>query len=58
LSALAGAGTQVSGPVAHDNLAVYFVHGSAAQGAVPMSLEETLTNGRVKVSEKTAASTR
>jgi hypothetical protein len=51
LSALAGTGTQVSGPVAHDNLAVYFVHGSAVQGAVPMSLEEALTNGRVKVSE-------
>src|ERR1700751_5396622 len=51
LSTLAGAGAQVSGPVAHDNLAVYFVHGSAAQGAEPMSLEEALTNGRVKVSE-------
>jgi ARG and Rhodanese-Phosphatase-superfamily-associated Protein domain len=51
LSALAGAHTQVSGPVAHDNLAVYFVHGSAAQGAVPMSLEEALANERVKVSE-------
>jgi hypothetical protein len=51
LSALAGAGTQVSGPIAHDNLAVYFVHGSAAEGAVPMSLEEALAKGRVKVSE-------
>jgi ARG/rhodanese/phosphatase superfamily protein len=51
LSTLAGAGTQVSGPVAHDNLAVYFVHGSAAQGAVPMTLEEALAMGRVKVSE-------
>jgi hypothetical protein len=51
LSALAGAGTQVSGSVTHDNLAVYFVHGSAAQGAVPMTLEEALAKGRVKVSE-------
>ena len=51
LSTLAGAGAQVSGPVAHDNLAVYFVHGSAAQRAVPMSLEEALAKGRVKVSE-------
>jgi hypothetical protein len=51
LSALAGPGTQVSGPVAHDNLAVYFIHGSAAQGVVPMSLEEALAKGRVKVSE-------
>jgi hypothetical protein len=51
LPALAGAGTQVSGPVAHDNLAVYFVHGSAAPGAVPMSLEEALAKGRLKVGE-------
>ena len=51
LSALAGASTQVSGPVAHDNLAVYFVHGSAVEGAVPVTLEEALAKGRVKVSE-------
>ena len=51
LSALAGASTQVSGPVAHDNLAVYFVHGSAVESAVPMTLEEALAKGRVKVSE-------
>jgi hypothetical protein len=36
----ANVGIQVSGPLVHDNLAVYFVHGSAAQNAVPMSLEE------------------
>jgi hypothetical protein len=51
LSALADAGTQVSGPIAHYNLAVYFVHGSAAPGAVPMSLEEALAKGRLKVGE-------
>jgi hypothetical protein len=51
LSALAGTGTQVSGPVAHDNLAVYFVHGSAAQGVVPMTLEEAIAKGHVKVGE-------
>jgi hypothetical protein len=51
LSALAGAGTQVSGPVAHENLAVYFVRGSAVEGAVPMTLEEALAKGRVKVNE-------
>ena len=47
----ANAGTQVSGPVVHDNLAVYFVHGSAAQNAVPMSLEEALAKGRLRVNE-------
>jgi hypothetical protein len=51
LSAPAGADTQVSGPIAHANVAVYFLHGSAAEGAVPMSLEEALAKGRVKVSE-------
>jgi hypothetical protein len=50
-SAPVDAGTPVSGPVAHDNLAVYFVHGSAAEGTVPMSLEEALAKGQVKVSE-------
>jgi len=44
-------GIQVSGPVVHDNLAVYFVHGSAAQSAVPMSLEEALAKGRLRVNE-------
>ena len=50
MSALAGVSTQVSGPIAHDNLAVYFVH-DAVEGAVPMTLEEALAKGRVKVSE-------
>ena len=47
--AVAAPGIQVSGPVVHDNLAVYFVHGAAAQGAVAMSLEEALANGRLRV---------
>ena len=53
----ANVGIQVSGPLVHDNLAVYFVHGSAAQNAVPMSLEEALAKGRLKSSMKPAAST-
>ena len=44
-------GARVSGPIVHDNLAIYLVHGSATGGAVPMSLEEALAKGRVKVRE-------
>ena len=51
LPAAAAPGTHVSGPVVHDNLAVYFVHVFAAQNAVPMSLEEALARGRLKVNE-------
>lgn len=41
----------VTGPTVHANLAIYFVHGSATTGAVPVSLEEALASGRVKVRE-------
>ena len=51
LPVAAAPGTHVSGPVVHDNLAVYFVHVFAAQNAVPMSLEEALAKGRLKVNE-------
>jgi hypothetical protein len=51
LPVAAAPGIHVSGPVVHDNLAVYFVHGSAAQNAVPMSLEEALARGRLQVNE-------
>jgi len=44
-------GLRVSAPIVHDNLAIYFLHGGATVGAVPMSLEEALTNGRVRVRE-------
>jgi hypothetical protein len=38
-------------PVAHENLAVYFVHGPSAPGPVPLSLQEALLNGSVTVYE-------
>ena len=44
-------GVHVSGPVVHDNLAIYYLHGSATGDPVPMSLEEALAEGRVKVRE-------
>jgi hypothetical protein len=42
---------RVTGPVVHDNLAVYLLHGSAARIAVPLSLQEALANGSVRVEE-------
>jgi ARG and Rhodanese-Phosphatase-superfamily-associated Protein domain len=42
---------RVSGPVVHENLAVYFIHGKSAPGKVPLTLEEAMTKGFVKVRE-------
>ena len=49
--AFAEAGIQVSGPVVHDNLAIYLVHGSGGGGGVPLTLQEALAKGAVKVQE-------
>lgn len=43
--------SRVSGPHVHDNLAVYFVHGPSAPGAVPLTLAEAMAAGSVKVLE-------
>jgi hypothetical protein len=42
---------RVSGPVVHQNLAVYFIHGKSAPGKVPLTLEEAMAKGLVKVRE-------
>ena len=42
---------RVSGPVVHENLAIYLVHGKSAAGAVPLTLDEALRKGAVKVHE-------
>ena len=42
---------RISGPLVHENLAVYFIHGSSARGKVPLTLEEALASGGVKVRE-------
>jgi hypothetical protein len=44
-------GTRVTGPLVHDNLAIYFVHGTAVGGAVPLTLQDGLAKGQVKVRE-------
>ncbi len=44
-------GVRISGPVVHENLAVYFVHGKSAPGKVPLTLEEAMAKGAVSVRE-------
>jgi hypothetical protein len=50
-SAQPGAGIRISDPVQHENLALYFIHGPSAPGKVPLTLEEALAKGVVKVRE-------
>lgn len=49
--AVAEKGYRVSGPVTHENLAIYFVHGKSAPGPVPLTLQEALAKGLVHVHE-------
>jgi len=51
--AAAADGVRVSGPIVHDNLAIYYLHGSATGGDVPLSLEEALAKGRVRPATST-----
>lgn len=58
LSALAAFGAapspqpvRVSGPVTHENLAVYFIHGPSAPDKAPLTLEEALAKRVVEVHE-------
>ena len=50
-SAFAADDIRVSGPIVHENLAVYLLHGSAADKAVPVTLQEALAKGSVRVDE-------
>ena len=42
---------RLSGPVVHENLAIYFVHGKSAGGPVPLTLAEALAKRFVQVHE-------
>ena len=42
---------RVSGPATHENVSVYFVHGSSVRGPVPDTLQEALAKGTVEVQE-------
>jgi ARG and Rhodanese-Phosphatase-superfamily-associated Protein domain len=48
---------RLTGPVSHANLAVYFVHGPSKSGPVPLTLQEALTKGVVRVSETGSVNT-
>ena len=50
-TAFADTKTRISGPHAHENLAVYFIHGPSAEGPVPLTLQEALDKGSVRVLE-------
>jgi hypothetical protein len=51
LAAAGDPGPRLSGPFTHDNLTIYLVHGKSADGPVPLTLEEGLGKGKVKVHE-------
>ncbi len=42
---------RLTGPIVHENLAIYLVYGKSAGGAVPLTLDEALTKRAVKVHE-------
>lgn len=42
---------QMSGPLVHDNLAIYLLHGASKPGAVPMVLQEAIEKKLARVSE-------
>src|SRR5262245_12463314 len=42
---------RISGPVTHENLTVYFIHGKSAPGKAPLTLEEALAKRAVEVRE-------
>ncbi|MFO1172973.1 MAG: DUF6569 family protein [Hyphomicrobiaceae bacterium] len=48
---LAATGPDVTGPIVHERLAVYFIHGKSAEGPVPLTLAEALAKGAVTVHE-------
>jgi hypothetical protein len=45
------AGYRISAPVVHANLAIYFVRGESAAGPVPLTLQEAMARGAVRVHE-------
>ena len=49
--ALADDNDRISGPHVHENLAVYFIHGSSVPGPVPLTLQEAFDKGSVRVIE-------
>ena len=51
IAARAEEAPRISGPFTHQNLSVYFVHGTSAPGPVPLTLQEALDKDAVEVIE-------
>lgn len=51
LPAVAAEDYRLSGPYTHENLSIYLIHGPGRAGPVPLSLEEALKGGVVRVHE-------
>ena len=49
--ARAEAAPTITGPFTHGNLAIYFIHGEGAPGPVPLTLQEAMAKGTVRVVE-------
>jgi hypothetical protein len=41
----------ITGPVSHANLAIYFIHGESTPGPAPLTLQEAMAKGAVRVIE-------
>lgn len=50
-AAVAAEGYRISGPIVHENLAIYPVHGPSAGGPAPLTLQEALAERSVQVRE-------
>lgn len=50
-SAVADAKPRLAGPVMYENLAIYFIKGEDAGGPAPLTLDEALEKGAVRVYE-------
>ena len=48
---LASGEYRISGPFAHDNLAIYFVHGPSQLGPIPLTLQEAMAKGAARIHE-------
>lgn len=55
-AARAEEGQRISEPIVHDNLAIYFIKGKSQDGPVPLTLDEALAKGTVKVHETSQVS--
>ena len=43
---------QISGPVTHDNLSVYFVRGQGTNAPAPLTLDEAMASGSARIHVK------